>query len=51
MKRRKKSEFYLGIKKGMEEAIAWSNGKAVSLTIRTVSLRPKRKSVGKRAHT
>jgi putative transcriptional regulator len=37
-KKKKRNEFYEGIKAGLEEAIAWADGKDVPVTIREVEL-------------
>jgi putative transcriptional regulator len=37
-KKRKHNEFFEGIKTGLEEAIAWADGKGVPVTIREVEL-------------
>jgi hypothetical protein len=37
-KSKKPKEYFEGIKAGLDEAIAWTNGKNVSVTIREVEL-------------
>jgi hypothetical protein len=43
MKPRKNNEYFEGIKKGLKEALAFSQGGAVGATIRIVSINKKRK--------